>query len=265
MARATLSLLLVVALYLGFTLLSSTDENLLLNADVTVLQVGSGIALKQSYAFGPWIFLYLHLQALFVLLILHRKIGRFDAVLDHEIRNSELTRQECWDWLSAFAFVQQFRPDYRSHIFSRFSSKFLMWISTEAIPLALLFIVTLSFVRYQSEFITCMHKVIFIVTLFSVILFNCLVLEQSLLQTFFGHFRNFPNWIIKPSQLCRITWEAVIDYCNLLKRIRWELVWRFPKMVVVVLMAVVLLTGAEPPTFDLVSYDEKSEPLWGGN
>ena len=61
MARATLSLLLVVALYLGFTLLSSTDENLILNAEVAILQVGSGIALKQSYTFGPWVFLYLHL------------------------------------------------------------------------------------------------------------------------------------------------------------------------------------------------------------
>ena len=110
LARATLSLLLVAALYLGFTLLSSTDENLLLNAEVTLLQVGSGIALKQSYAFGPWVFLYLHLQALFVLLILHRKIGRFNTILDREICNSQLTRQEYWDWLSAFAFVQRFRP-----------------------------------------------------------------------------------------------------------------------------------------------------------
>lgn len=248
MARATLSLLLVAALYLGFTLLASTDENLLLNAEVTVLQVGSGIALKQSYTFGPWVFLYLHLQALFVLLILHRKIGRFNTAVNDGIYNSKLTRQEYWDWLSAFAFVQRFRPDHHSHIFSRFPSRFLMWISTEAIPLALLFIVTLSFVRYQSEFITCMHKVTFIVTLCSVILFNLSVSGIQLRP-----FYKLPNQIALRIKKFTIP-------------LRFTLVF---KAACAIFMTLVLFIWARPPTFYFASHDERKlifceerKPLW---
>ena len=156
MARATMALLLTVALYLGFTLLSSTDENLLLNAQVAVLQVGSGMALDKSYIFGPPIFLYLHLQGLFLLGVLYRKIQRFETALNLEVSgipNSPRLRQEYWSLLSAFAFVQLFRRD--GHF--PYVSRLLAWIGIEAIPLSLLFIIDLSFLRYQSGWITNSH------------------------------------------------------------------------------------------------------------
>ena len=84
MARTMLSLLLVVALYMGFTLRSSSDENLFLNAPVPVLQVGFSIDIAQSYIFAPPIFLYLHFQVLFLLSILDQKIRKFNAILDQE-------------------------------------------------------------------------------------------------------------------------------------------------------------------------------------
>ena len=171
MARATLALLLTAALYLGFTLLSSTDENLLLNAQVVVLQVGFGMALEQSYIFGPPIFLYLHVQGLFLLSILARKVQGFKDALDQElsgIPDSYRVRHEYWNWLSAFAFVQLFRRDGGFH----FVPRSLMWISMEAIPLLLLFIVDLSFVRYQSWKITYSHHIVFILDLVFVIWYN---------------------------------------------------------------------------------------------
>ena len=174
MARATMALLLTVALYLGFTLLSSTDENLLLNAQVAVLQVGSGMALDKSYIFGPPIFLYLHVQGLFLLSVLYRKIRRFETALDRELsgtRNSPRLRQEYWSLLSAFAFVQLFRQG--GHF--PYVSKLLAWISIEAIPLSLLFIIDLSFVRYQSEWITKSHHIVLSLDLVSVIWFNLVV------------------------------------------------------------------------------------------
>ena len=228
MTRATLSLLLVVALYLGFTLVSSTDENLILDAEVAVLQVGSGIALKQSYIFGPWIFLYLHLQALFLLSILHRKMEKFNTALHSELRNLQSERQEHWDWLSAFAFVQRLRPDHRLRLFSRF----LMWISTEALPLILLFIVTLSFVRYQSEWITWGHKFVFVLDLTSVIMFKRRVL---------GQFRCTP-----PGHSRQVAFPSAIVTLR----------------IAVAAMTLVLLIWAKPPTFDLASYEENSEALW---
>lgn len=48
MARNSLSLLLIVALYLGLTLVASTDENLLRNGQVVLPQVGVGLSIVQS-------------------------------------------------------------------------------------------------------------------------------------------------------------------------------------------------------------------------
>ena len=48
MARNTLTAALVVALYLGVTLLSSTDLNLFLNGQVVLPQVGTGVSVVQS-------------------------------------------------------------------------------------------------------------------------------------------------------------------------------------------------------------------------
>ena len=176
MARATVALLLTAALYLGITLLSSTDENLLLNAQVAVLQVGFGMALEQSYIFGPPIFLYLHVQGLFLLNILARKVRRFKDTLGQEPSGiPESCREEYWNWLSAFAFVQLFRDDH-----FHFVPRSLMWISMAVIPLLLLFAVDLSFVRYQSWVITYSHHVVFILDFVFVMLSRSLRFEGCL-------------------------------------------------------------------------------------
>lgn len=177
MARATLALLLTAALYLGLALLSSTDENLLLNAQVAIPQIGFGIALDKSYIFGPPIFLYLHVQGLFLLSVLYRKIQKFETALDQRlsgIPNSDRERQEYWNLLSAFAFVQLFRRN--GHF--PYVSILLAWISIEAIPLALLFAADLSFVRYQSYWITNSHHITVLLALISVVWFNWQVFER---------------------------------------------------------------------------------------
>ena len=83
-ARTSLSLFLIVALYLFLTLLSSTDENLLRNGQVELPQVGAGISLKNSYIFAPLIFLYLHAQLLFLLRVLTQKVRTFELALKEE-------------------------------------------------------------------------------------------------------------------------------------------------------------------------------------
>ena len=171
MARATLALLLMTALYLGFMLSSSSDENLLLNTQVAVLQVGFGVPLEESYKFAPPIFLYLHVQVLFLLYILHGKVGRFERTMGPAgLRIPDSRREEYWNCLSAFAFVQLLRRDHSppgsspsprtSSSPSPLVSRLLMWISIEAIPLLLLILVDLSFVRYQSPGTTWSHHVI---------------------------------------------------------------------------------------------------------
>ena len=80
-ARTTLSLLLLVALYLALTLGASTDENLLRNGQVVLPQVGVGLSIVQSYIYAPLIFLLMHGHALFMLSVLARKVRTFEAVV----------------------------------------------------------------------------------------------------------------------------------------------------------------------------------------
>ena len=246
MARATVALLLTAALYLGITLLSSTDENLLLNAQVAVLQVGFGMALKQSYIFGPLIFLYLHVQGLFLLSILARKVQEFNRELSGIPRSR---RGEYWNWLSAFAFVQLFRRDDDGFRFVPIS---LMLISMAAIPLLLLFIVDLSFVRYQSWGITYSHHVVFILDLVFVILFNSLMFERRLRPLWNNPERLGAIWISLQS-----LWNNLNRWFSSGRTLFRFVVWPFctwPRFVG--FMTLFLLTQVRPPSFDVISVEE---------
>lgn len=261
MARATLALLLTAALYLGITLLSSTDENLLLNAQVAVLQVGFGMALEQSYIFGPPIFLYLHVQGLFLLRILARKVQEFNEVLDQElsgIPNSHRKRQEYWNWLSAFAFVQLFRRDDDGF---HFVPRSLMWISMKAIPLFLLFAVDLSFVRYQSEWITYSHHVVFILDLVFVIWFNSPGFERRLRSLW----NNLGRWFSSGCRWRRLkegttSWLAATRISLREARISIKtmirIFWTWRRLAFVSIMTLLLWSQARPPPFDVISVEE---------
>ena len=267
MARATSALLLTAALYLGFTLLSSTDENLLLNVQiqVAVQQVGFGVTLEQSYIFGPPIFLYLHVQGLFLLSILARKVQEFNKALDRElsgIPNSHRVRQEYWSWLSAFAFVQLFRDDDGFH----FIPRSLMWISMEAIPLLLLFAVDLSFVRYQSEWITNSHHVVFILDLVFVMWFNSPGFERRLQS----HRNNLGKWFSSGYRWRRLKKEtkswlvatriSLREACPSIKTMIWTF-WTWRRLAFVGIMTLLLWSEVRPPSFDVISVEETVQEI----
>ena len=171
MARASLVLVMLVALYLSLTLLSSTDEQLLRESDVAVPQINIGVSIKTNYTIGPLIFLYLHIQTLFLLSVLARKIRGFTETS---------AEKRHWNWLSAFIFVQLFRPiDEHSRITSqvrRWLSMILCCISIAVIPVLLLIVIDLSFVRYQSVFITNSHHWILVLDVISVIMFSMYII-----------------------------------------------------------------------------------------
>ncbi|MYF89437.1 MAG: pentapeptide repeat-containing protein [Boseongicola sp. SB0676_bin_33] len=172
MARATMLLFLFVALYLALTLLSTTDENLLRNGHVAVPHVDAGITVVHSYVIGPLVFLYLHGQALLLLTVIARKVSTFEAALKEVIPDTaddvHARRKECRDWLSGFALVQALQRDPGASNMGRI----LSWFATDATPLALLFAIDLSFVRYQSSTITLIHHIILFLDLLLVAWFN---------------------------------------------------------------------------------------------
>ena len=150
MARTMLSLLLVAALVVVLILSFSSDENLFRDVSVELPQVGIGISIQQSYIVAPLIFLYLHLQVLYLLSVLARKMREL----------KEGSQEEHFNRLSAFVFIQLFRSQ---HI--PLFPWFLFWFGVVVIPLVLLFAMDLSFVRYQSRGITIGHHIIFIIDL----------------------------------------------------------------------------------------------------
>ena len=179
MARVSLSLLLLLGLYLGLTLLSATDENLFRNSTVALPQLNTGISLQQSYLFAPPLFFYMHIQSLFLMRVLKRKIDSFYVALEVAFGpNKDVERKECLDWLSAFSFVQIFRNEADV---SRISL-LLVWLGTSAIPLVLLFLIDISFLRYQSFEITLCHHLFFFADIFVVWWFHHKVLENRFLK-----------------------------------------------------------------------------------
>ena len=171
MARVNVSLTLIGALYLALTLLSAKDENLLRNAVVTLPQFETGISLQLSYLIAPLVFLYLHVQTLFLLVVLARKVGTYEKALARTFGVDIVAKTECRDWLSAVSLVQGLQGAGTFAI----GARVLTWIGTVGIPLLLLFLIDSSFLRYQSLWISSIHHVCFSVDLVCVWMFWCRV------------------------------------------------------------------------------------------
>lgn len=150
---------------------------------VALPHVNNGISLAQSYIFAPAIFFLLHIQALFLLRVLARKIGTFETRLEGVFADQHSPqRQECSDWLSAFSFVQLFNKDNKISTIA----KFLVWFGTCGIPVVLLFLIDISFIRFQSLMVTISHHTWFVLDLAAIWWFNKEVYPRRI-QTYPGH------------------------------------------------------------------------------
>ena len=171
MARTMLSLFLVAALVVVLMLYFSTDESLFRNVSVELPQIGIGISIKQGYILAPLIILYLHIQMLYLLDVLSRKMRHFMEREEDEERH--------FNELSAFAFIQLFWDQHSQRSLSSLLSWFLIWFGVVAIPLVLLFTMSLLFVRFQSDAITWEHRIIFVTDLAFVLWFVWAVLPRA--------------------------------------------------------------------------------------
>ena len=160
-ARISLSLTLIAALYLTLTLLSATDENMFRNTIVTLPRLETGISLERSYLYAPMLFLYLHLQTLYLSAVLTRRIRRFEQVLVQVFPYDRQSREECREWLSGVNLVQGMLGSTKLDLVGRS----LMWFGIGVVPVLLLFFVDVSFLRYQATVITVIHHVCFFVDL----------------------------------------------------------------------------------------------------
>ena len=161
-ARNTSTTLLLVALYLGMTLLSSTDEQLLREGAVRIPQLDTGIPLKLSYIFAPLIFLFLHVAFLVQMYLLARKLRGFNRALG--LYAPQQPPDEFRLLLSPFPFTQILAGEARGRL-TRWPLHFLVWATVAVVPVLLLLAVQLSFVRYHSEGITLLHRLVLLLDL----------------------------------------------------------------------------------------------------
>ena len=296
MARTSLSIMLLVALYLGLTMVASTDENLFLNGQVTLPQAGVGISVVQSYLFAPPVFFYLHIQLLFLLSVLARKIRTFegalkkefpDALLPHLQNKTDAERRECWEWLSAFAFVQLFRQTPGGRRVLQMVARTLVWFGIEAAPLALLFLIAVSFVRYQSAGITWSHHCIFILDSVAIIIFNRFVFRRRGSASVSG---GVPGNAGVPSAFGVGQWPALLGRIDRLMhyrmwwkhlrglsaiRLNWRILVRSAKVmparlwtsvggtgIVALCMGLLLICYAHPPQFNPQSVEDDRGSIW---
>ncbi|MDE0697825.1 MAG: pentapeptide repeat-containing protein [Boseongicola sp.] len=209
MARANVTLTLVVALYLAVTLLSAKDENILRDSVVALPRLEAGISLKLSYIFAPVVFLYLHVQALFLLAVLARKVGTYEKALARVPGADGVIRAEYRDLLSAVSLVQGLQGAGTIATVARF----LTWIAAAGVPLLLLFLIDTSFLRYQSFPISTLHHFLFSADLACVCVFWHRVLSgHSRLRPERGRWRGAARAAIRmlPAMLSSAVLVAVL-------------------------------------------------------
>ena len=160
-AQVMMCLFLMVALYLLWILISSTDENLFLNGQLILGQLNIGLSMKNSYIIGPLILFFLHVYFLFILQELRLKTSRFESVLQEEYsKNTDnIDGQILRDRISVSIFVQSIQKN------SINLPRLLAFLVAVAVPLGMLFAVDLSFVRYQSDMVTWIHDILFLMDL----------------------------------------------------------------------------------------------------
>ena len=257
--RNTLFLVLLAGLYLILSLAFSTDENLLRDSRIALPQVGVGISLSASYIVAPVIFLYLHFHMLFLLDGLKRKIQAFKwAIKDLDAKD------KYWNWLSSSAFVQSLR------FCSGCSPKVLVWLSVVALPLMLLLAIFLSFVRYQSDWITVLHRIVFILDLAFVAFFRseCFAYIERICSSYRKKCPENPGTGENPEgtdqncgQEASITDEIPSKkkiICKILKYLKYLLAWS-------VLISMVLSVSLVKPLDYDSKYNTKPDPNYAKN
>ena len=167
MARVNVSLTLSVALYLALALLTATDENIVRDSSVILPYFGTGVSINLSYLLAPPVFVFLHGQALFLLVVLVRKIRRFEELLVRLHPGDRKAAAECRAWLSGVSLVQGL---VYTGAFARIA-KGLTWFGTTAVPLLLLLLIDLSYLRSQSGGGTVIHHLCFCAALVAVLMF----------------------------------------------------------------------------------------------
>ena len=159
-ARNSGSLLLITALYLAVVVLATDDETLLREGATEFAQIGVKFPVVSSYALVPIVFLFFHARTLIQFDFTAIKLCK----LEDELRAAGIVKADK-DRIRALLigapFLQALAAPPRSLERSTLV-RFMSWMTVAAVPVLVLFVTQLSFVRYQSEVITGIHQLVLV-------------------------------------------------------------------------------------------------------
>lgn len=146
--------LLLTALYLSVIVLSANDEAIFRDSATQIPQLGVSVSLFSSFTLAPPIFIFLHANVLLQVYLLSNKIRHFEITI-----SKSPFKKNFRSLLSGVSFLQvQALTEDDANIVTRVLLNILVFFTLYAVPFALMIIVELSFLRYQSDFATNMHR-----------------------------------------------------------------------------------------------------------
>ncbi|HVZ07077.1 pentapeptide repeat-containing protein [Rhodopila sp.] len=148
-------LFLLVGIYLIATGFSASDEDLLLSRTLTITQLGASLPVSFSFAIAPGVFVGLHIYALASYDMLAANLRHFNAELRSWIPSAP-DRERCRHLLANIEFIQALtapgRPPARDRLWP-WMFRAIAWL-----PVAVLLIVQINSLRYQSDLITNVQR-----------------------------------------------------------------------------------------------------------
>lgn len=155
-AQAGALLVMLVGLYLLATAFSASDEDLLLGKAMTISQIGAVLPVTLSFAIAPGVFVFLHVYTLVRYDMLATNLRFFATRLEDEVRRPA-EREACYQLLSNVEFVLVLAARQSGQLRSRLWPWLYRGI-VAAFPVAMLLLVQINALRYQSELIIWVQR-----------------------------------------------------------------------------------------------------------
>jgi uncharacterized protein YjbI with pentapeptide repeats len=148
-------LFLAVGLYLLATAFSASDEDLLLGKTVTISQIGASLPASFSFAIAPLVFVFLHIYALVRYDLLAANVRHF--VQELRKMTPESDRERCRQLLANVEFIVALTAPRGSALYSQFWPWLFRGI-VAVFPVAVLLLVQINALRYQSDLIVNVQR-----------------------------------------------------------------------------------------------------------
>jgi uncharacterized protein YjbI with pentapeptide repeats len=162
-------LFMLVGLYLLATAFSASDEDLLRGKTLTIVQIGAALPVSFSFAIAPLVFVFLHIYTLVRYDLLAGNVRQFRRELKRTVEE-EADRERCRQLLANIEFVEALTTPHRSLLYPRLWSWLFIGIVV-VFPVAVLLLVQINALRYQSDLITAVQRVWFVLDLAALVWF----------------------------------------------------------------------------------------------